>query len=78
MSVAARFYVREIVKQQVSGGINHTVKLSPVVRPTDDNKEWSKYTPSGDISMTVTQESAGAWFEDRLGEDVSITFSDPE
>lgn len=44
----AKFYVTEI-SHTVSGG---TVKLQAVTRG-DDNKEWSKATPNGQISMGI-------------------------
>jgi hypothetical protein len=82
MSVSARFWVQKITSQKVSGGIVRLVELAPVVRATplpgsDGNVEWSKYTPSGTISLNITAEAAGTWFEERLGEDIAITFADP-
>lgn len=82
MSVRARFWVQKIGKQAVSqGNINRTVELAPVVRASglpgaDENIDWSKYTPSGSILLVVSAEGAGQWFEDRLGQDVAITFDD--
>lgn len=86
MSVRARFWVQKITKQAVSGG-NHAlhVDLAPVVRATGQpgydpkaNIDWSKYTPSGSIQLTITAQPAADWFEARLGKDVAITFDDPE
>jgi hypothetical protein len=84
MSVAARFWVQKITKQAAAGdAVTRIVELAPVIRPSqlpggDGNVEWSKYTPSGSISIAVTAEPAGAWFEERLGKDIAISFSDPE
>lgn len=80
MSVRARFWVQEVAKQAVSGGnVTRHVKLQPVVRASglpgaEGNVDWSKYTPSGSIALTITADGAGEWFEAMLGQDVSITF----
>lgn len=80
MAVKARFWVQKVTKQAVSkGNINRTVELAPVIRPAqmegaDGNVDWSKYTPSGNITLVVTADGAGQWFESMIGEDVSITF----
>lgn len=77
MAVAARFWVQSVKKTKGSDHIVREVVLAPVVRATDDNICWSKYTPSGNITMSVTAEAAGEWFEERLGKDIAITFEDP-
>lgn len=80
--VKARFWVQSFQKQASSAGsmVMH-VALAPVVRSTGQsgdgqNIDWSKYTPSGGIQLTVSQEGAQDWFESRLGKDVAITFED--
>lgn len=73
MSVTARFYVSEIRKTAADAC---GVTLLPVIRPTDDNIQWSKYTPSGKFEMNVTADGAREWFESRLGKDVAITFDE--
>lgn len=75
MAVKARFWIREITKFGNAG--NNKVVLSPVTRNTEDNVQWSKYTPSGEITLFITTEGAQQWFEDRIGKDVAITFEDP-
>lgn len=80
MAVKARFWVQKVTKQAVSGGnVQRTVELAPVIRsagqPGDgENIDWSKYTPSGSISLNVSADAAGEWFESMLGQDVAITF----
>ena len=82
MAVKARFWVQSFSKQAVSGGgVSAHVELKPVIRSTGQpgdgqNIDWSKYTPSGLIQLTVSQEGAQQWFEERLGKDVAITFDD--
>lgn len=73
MAVKARFFVQQVTKN--ASGYT-TVSMSPSTKG-DENKEWAKYTPSGEIKLTINPEtSAGKWFEDRLGEDIPITFGD--
>lgn len=76
MSVKARFWVREITKY--GNAANTRVVLAPVTRQSPDNIEWSQYTPSGEIWLSVTTKGAQEWFEERVGKDVAITFDDPE
>lgn len=79
-TIHARFWVQKVTLQAVSqGNVQRLVELAPVIRPTptDDGKgniDWSKYTPSGSITLSVTSESAGAAFQDAIGKDVAITF----
>lgn len=79
MAVQARFWVQKVTKQAAAGdGIIREVILQPKIRPDgNDNVDWSKYTPSGDMRLMITQQPAGEWFEDRIGKDVAITFDDP-
>lgn len=71
--VAARFYVYTIKK--VAAGYT-AVELMPSTKG-EGNKEWAHYTPSGKIEMNISPDSgAAAFFEERLGEDVAITFED--
>lgn len=78
--VTARFYVAstELTASASQPGQpqSHATKviLYPVTRPTNDNIQWSKYTPSGNITMTITDEGAQKTFEEALGKDVAITF----
>lgn len=83
--IAARFYVREIT-QYASGPNNNgyampapriTVKLSPVSGAKgEQNKLWASATPSGEISMTIGNPAAAAWFAERIGQDIAVDFSD--
>lgn len=76
-AVAARFYVRVVEKTGIGENRQGTVRLHPVSGSKGDaNKSWSKYTPSGEISMTITNPTALDWFEERLQKDVAVTFED--
>lgn len=69
--IVARFRVHSIEHRLNSGDPHHVVKLSAVCGP--GNEQWSKYTPSGDISITITNPEAIEKF--KLGEEYAVTFS---
>lgn len=76
MAVKARFYVSKTVRQNFGGReTTTTIELLPVING-DPNTDWSKYTPSGKIELTVTVEPASDWFESHIGQPVEITFSE--
>lgn len=61
MGVRAKFYVHSITRYN-SGG---SVQLNAVVRG-NENKSWSSATPSGQLAMSILNESALKVFEDAL------------
>lgn len=71
-SVRAKFWVTEINHRHCrdSSEVNAEIKLEPVY--DEDNKDWSKWTPSGSISMSVTNPGAIAQFE--LGKQYFVDF----
>jgi hypothetical protein len=75
MAVKALFYVQSVEKIIASGSSqNMRVTMMPVIRATDDNIQWSKFTPSGKIEMYITADGAQKYFEENLGKDIPITF----
>lgn len=64
MGVKARFFIQSIT--ETTGG--HEVVCKPVIRG-EHNKEWSKYTPSGELRMFLTNEAGGAaaFFQSIMG-----------
>lgn len=74
MAVQARFYVESILKRAYDP-VQVDVTLKAAGRG-EQNKAWAKYTPSGDITMHVNNPAAAAWFEERLGRDIALTFDD--
>jgi hypothetical protein len=76
MNVRAKFFVSEIKHAATPGSEPYaTVSLSPVFGTYgdgDDNKTWSKYTPSGKMELGITNPDAIAAFE--LGKAYLITF----
>lgn len=73
MIVKARFYVHSFTKTTTE---YTSVKLAPSTKG-DDNKEWSKWTPSGTIEMNIHNDSSAVnFFADHLGKDLDITFAE--
>lgn len=74
MSVRARMYVRQVAR---NAGDTATVTLDAVARGKE-NAEWSKFTPSGSLNLTLTREASGAfaYFNDRVGKEVFVDISD--
>lgn len=77
MAVKARFYIAEVGKKAYGGGASGfgDVVMQAVTRKTGDNVDWAHATPSGRYQMTVHADAL-AWFDERLGKDVSITIED--
>src|ERR1700751_5889934 len=72
MSVKAVFYVAAVTKQANGAGI---VKAQPLAK--GPYASYSKWTPSGSLEFTCLNDAATAWFEERIGKDVTLTLSDP-
>lgn len=60
LKICAKFRCTSVKK--IEGG-QEVVEMSPVTSGSDDNKTWSKYTPCGSLSMTITAEGAVGHFE---------------
>lgn len=80
MSVRAIFYVEHVTVERKhtddDGNLIRTgeVELRPSLR--GPYKEWAKYTPYGELKLGTLNPAALAWFEERLGQDVALTFDD--
>lgn len=80
MSVRAICYVEELVirpgdtSQDDTGPVG-VVKLRPAAKGPYQN--WARYTPHGSIELGTLNPAAFAWFQERLGRDVAVTFDDP-
>ena len=72
MRVVAKFYVAEVKQWAKEQG---EVTLRPVTRG-DENKEWSAATPSGEIKMHITNTPAFLQFQDSLGKEIYVRFSE--
>jgi hypothetical protein len=72
MGVRAMFYVSHVGKNAGGAGV---VKLTATTK--GDYASWSHYTPSGLLELACLNDRATAFFHDRLGKDVAISFDDP-
>lgn len=79
MSVQAMFYVKEINHRATSqaAAVNVEVKLAAAFGGylqglPEGNGDWSKWTPQGDLSMTITNPDAIDQFE--IGGVYKLTF----
>ena len=64
MTIRAKFVCEAVTKRETSdGAINDEVKLRAVYATEGDNAEWSKWTPSGELSMTITNPACAGAFE---------------
>ncbi|NTI01889.1 hypothetical protein G6K88_07630 [Agrobacterium rhizogenes] len=79
MSVQAMFYVKEINHRATgqADAVNVEVKLGAAFGTNlqglpEGNGDWSKWTPAGDIAMTITNPAAIDQFE--IGAVYQLTF----
>lgn len=77
MNVTAKFRCTSL--NYLDPGVNSKdviaqLKLSAVYGDGKENKEWSKYTPTGEITMTVTNPTAVDYF--RPGKEYYIVFNE--
>ena len=70
--ISARFLVCSITSY--AGYSQVDVLLKPGASTA--NVAWSKYTPNGEIRMSVTLPETIAWFTARLGQEVDILMGD--
>jgi hypothetical protein len=72
--IRAKFKVSRIAKVDVgNGNWQEEVSMQPVYGTSDENKQWSKFTPSGELKMNITAEGAVGQFE--LGKEYFIDFT---
>ena len=71
--VRAKFWVKSINHQHVQSpdDVFAEIKLAPVY--DEANKNWSKWTPQGEITMAITNPEAVAQFE--LGKFYYVDFT---
>lgn len=79
MTVQAMFYVKEINHRATNDAqsVNVEIKLAAAFGSylrgvAEGNGDWSKYTPSGEMAMTVTNPAAIEQFE--IGGVYKLTF----
>lgn len=69
--IQAKFFVKTITRHAHDLD-SAQIDLMAVTRGQGDNASWSKYTPSGTLTMYVTNPDAVSEFE--LGKEYLITF----
>ncbi|RUV98337.1 hypothetical protein EOA88_00420 [Mesorhizobium sp. M5C.F.Ca.IN.020.14.1.1] len=79
MTVRAMFYVKEINHRATPnpGEVNAEIKMAAAFGTylrglPEGNKDWSKWTPSGELSITITNPAAIEQFE--IGEVYGLSF----
>lgn len=63
----------DAVKPRSDDGTEVQVELSAVTSGSDENKSWSRYTPSGQLTMGITNPDAVAQFE--VGKEYYLDFT---
>ncbi|PVE25420.1 hypothetical protein DC522_05865 [Microvirga sp. KLBC 81] len=75
MNVRAKFKCQQIVRTHGNPEGSAEVRLTAATSG-EANKEWSKWTPSGSITMLITNPSAIEAFE--LGKEYYVDFTPAE
>jgi hypothetical protein len=76
--VRAKFQCLEVkhLHQTDPNGVHVEVRLAPVYGNGEDNKSWSKWTPAGELKMTITNPSAAEQFD--IGKTYYLDFTPAE
>jgi hypothetical protein len=81
MMVRAKY--RITAKEEVAGGVVAgqseklvTIKMVPVINGSEENKEFFKYTPSGEMRIGTLNQKAAEYFE--LGKEYYVDFTKSE
>ncbi len=78
-SVRAKFWVTDIEHHHTAGPgeVCATVTMMPIYNNGDpENESWSKYTPSGELRMTITNPAAIDAFEKGKPYYIDFTLAD--
>lgn len=73
MAVQARFFVAEVTRLASFPGCR---LLMRVVSRGGANSDWASATPSGEITMNITNVAAADWFAERVGKEIAISFDE--
>lgn len=74
MTIRAKFKVSRIAQVDLgNGNSQEEVTLAPVYGGSEENRQWSKFTPAGEIKMTITAEGAIGQF--KLGGEYYVDFT---
>jgi hypothetical protein len=75
MGVQARFAVEQVERFGTAAN-QAAIMLRAAYNDGKGNEDWSRYTPSGTISLVVTNPPAIEWFEQRRGQVIAVGFDD--
>lgn len=70
-AVVARFFVSGYQRVERAGA----ERVGQPHSRREHNKDWARATPSGEIKMTIKNQSAASWFMDRLGSEIEVQFA---
>ncbi len=71
-AVEARFYVSGYERRAYDPDATEVTLVA--VSRGEHNKSWARATPSGQVKMTIKNESAASWFISKLGAEIAVTF----
>jgi hypothetical protein len=71
-AVEARFFVSGYERRAYDPDATEVTLVA--VSRGEHNKNWARATPSGQIKMTIKNESAASWFTGQLGAEIAVTF----
>lgn len=69
MGVRAKFVCRSVDKAE-GHSPSEIVRFEAVTADTDENKTWSKYTPWGELRMSITNPAAFGQFA--IGQEIFV------
>lgn len=73
MSVRAKFRVHSVTKNVSNEETAFNVMLYPVTADTEENKQYWKWTPNGQIQLTTINAKAAEQFE--VGKEYYVDFT---
>ncbi|UQN10383.1 hypothetical protein [Deinococcus sp. QL22] len=72
----AKFFCSSVTLHSSDPSHGKSVKLHPVNSGSEENKEFWKYTPAGEITMTISNPDAAKMFEP--GKEFYVDFTPAE
>lgn len=76
MTVRAKFYVHKVEKTGDGENEGYSIALNPVVGTSEENKEFFKWTPCGQITIGTVNPLAAKKFE--VGQEYYVDFTKAE
>lgn len=76
MSVRAKFKCHSKEMRELGGSDAAYLTFFASYGEGNDNKDWSKWTPTGALNMSITNPAAFDWFE--VGKEYYLDFTEAE